>query len=104
MEQKHGKLPLLLTPLPQVSSAVISAGVDNVVPVIAGLSNVYTHYITTFEEYQAQRYEAASTLYGPHTLKAYLEQYERLARNMVEVSLPCMAPTPSGQTSSSTPG
>ena len=25
--------------------------------VIAGLSNVYTHYIATFEEYQVQRYE-----------------------------------------------
>lgn len=33
--------------------------------VIAGLSNSYTQYIATYEEYQAQRYEAASTLYGP---------------------------------------
>jgi hypothetical protein len=31
---------------------------------IAGLSNSYSHYVTTYEEYQAQRYEAASTLYG----------------------------------------
>ena len=77
---------------------------DDVVPVISGLSNVYTHYITTFEEYQAQRYEAASTLYGPHTLKAYLEQYVRLARAMVEVSPPFRAPPPSWLTSSSVPG
>ncbi|KAM6897557.1 neutral ceramidase [Xenentodon cancila] len=47
--------------------------------VIAGLSNAYTHYITTYEEYQVQRYEGASTIYGPHTLTAYLHKYRRLA-------------------------
>jgi hypothetical protein len=44
---------------------------------LAGLSNTYTHYITTFEEYEKQRYEAASTIYGPHTLLAYLQQVKR---------------------------
>ncbi|KAG5855430.1 hypothetical protein ANANG_G00048980 [Anguilla anguilla] len=48
--------------------------------VIAGLCNVYTHYITTYEEYQIQRYEAASTIYGPHTLSAYVQLYRGLAR------------------------
>ncbi|XP_036937767.1 neutral ceramidase isoform X2 [Acanthopagrus latus] len=48
--------------------------------VIAGLSNIYTHYITTYEEYQVQRYEGASTIYGPHTLSAYLQKYRGLAR------------------------
>nr|XP_006823956.1 PREDICTED: neutral ceramidase-like [Saccoglossus kowalevskii] len=48
--------------------------------VIAGLSNLYTHYVTTFEEYQIQRYEAASTIYGPHTLEAYQYQYENLTQ------------------------
>lgn len=47
--------------------------------VIAGLSNEYTHYITTYEEYQVQRYEGASTLYGPHTLDAYLQEFSALA-------------------------
>ena len=28
---------------------------EPIVPVVAGLSNTYTHYITTFEEYQKQR-------------------------------------------------
>merc|ERR1711970_598333 len=51
--------------------------------VIAGLSNTYTHYITTFEEYQKQRYEAASTIYGPHTLSAYIQQYGCLVQAMV---------------------
>lgn len=41
--------------------------------VIAGLTNTYASYITTFEEYGVQRYEGASTLYGPHTLDAYIQ-------------------------------
>ncbi|KAI0009952.1 Neutral/alkaline nonlysosomal ceramidase [Xylariaceae sp. FL0662B] len=40
--------------------------------VIGGPANTYTHYITTEEEYNIQRYEGASTLYGPHTLAAYI--------------------------------
>ncbi|XP_054157327.1 putative neutral ceramidase C [Oppia nitens] len=47
--------------------------------VISGLSNTYSSYVATFEEYQAQRYEGASTLYGPYTLDAYLQQYRKLA-------------------------
>ncbi|KAL2159706.1 hypothetical protein VTH06DRAFT_2275 [Thermothelomyces fergusii] len=42
------------------------------VVVIGGPANSYTHYITTEEEYAVQRYEGASTLYGPHTLAAYI--------------------------------
>ncbi|XP_048191361.1 neutral ceramidase-like [Perognathus longimembris pacificus] len=48
--------------------------------VISGLCNGYTHYIATYEEYQAQRYEAASTIFGPHTLSAYLQLYKALAK------------------------
>ena len=40
--------------------------------VVAGLSNEYADYTATFEEYQAQRYEGGSTIYGPHQLDAYL--------------------------------
>lgn len=42
------------------------------VVVIGGPANSYTHYIATEEEYAVQRYEGASTLYGPHTLAAYV--------------------------------
>ncbi|KAK7908528.1 hypothetical protein PG985_015831 [Apiospora marii] len=42
------------------------------VVVLGGPANSYTHYITTEEEYGIQRYEGASTLYGPHTLQAYI--------------------------------
>ena len=54
--------------------------------VLAGLSNVYTHYIATFEEYQRQRYEAASTIFGPYSLQAYQQQYAKLADTMLRVS------------------
>ncbi|KAL0831611.1 hypothetical protein ABMA28_002389 [Loxostege sticticalis] len=54
-----------------------AAGAEKVV--IAGLSNVYADYIATPEEYQAQRYEAASTIYGPHTLDIYLNKYKEMA-------------------------
>jgi neutral ceramidase len=48
-----------------------SSAVDPVV-VIGGPANSYTHYISTPEEYGIQRYEGASTLYGPFTLNAYI--------------------------------
>jgi len=65
-----------------VSNLVDSLG-QPVVPIIAGLSNTYTHYITTWEEYQKQRYEAASTIYGPLSLQAYQQQYEKLVTAML---------------------
>ena len=55
---------------------------DSTKVVISGLSNAYTQYVTTFEEYQKQRYEAASTLYGPYTLMAYQQQYSYLAKQL----------------------
>ncbi|POS80283.1 neutral ceramidase [Diaporthe helianthi] len=42
------------------------------VVVLGGPANSYTHYIATEHEYAIQRYEGASTLYGPHTLAAYI--------------------------------
>ncbi|QRW25286.1 hypothetical protein RhiXN_07235 [Rhizoctonia solani] len=38
---------------------------------MAGPANTYSHYVTTREEYGIQRYEGASTIYGPFTLEAY---------------------------------
>lgn len=55
-------------------------GMRDMTVVISGLCNVYTHYIATYEEYQVQRYEAASTIYGPHTLSAYIQLYRGLAK------------------------
>ena len=47
-----------------------AAGVADAVVVVAGLSNEYADYTTTREEYSVQRYEGASTIYGPHQLDA----------------------------------
>ncbi|KIX06802.1 uncharacterized protein Z518_04778 [Rhinocladiella mackenziei CBS 650.93] len=46
--------------------------VDEPKVVLGGPANTYAHYITTEEEYAVQRYEGASTLYGKHTLEAYI--------------------------------
>ena len=54
----------------------------NPVVVIAGLSNEYADYTTTFEEYQAQRYEGASTAYGPNELEGFISQFKRLVNDM----------------------
>ncbi|TAQ83734.1 hypothetical protein B7494_g7939 [Chlorociboria aeruginascens] len=48
-----------------------SSSIEPIV-VIGGPANSYTHYIATPEEYSIQRYEGASTLYGPYTLNAYI--------------------------------
>lgn len=61
----------------------MQAGVsDEVHVILAGLSNIYTSYVATPEEYEMQRYEAASTIFGPHTLTLYLSQYEKLMQAM----------------------
>ncbi|KAG1711028.1 hypothetical protein DVH05_013746 [Phytophthora capsici] len=51
-------------------------------PVIAGLSNAYCGYMTTREEYAVQRYEGASTHFGPNQLVATCQQFEILAESM----------------------
>ena len=48
--------------------------VNDTVVVLGAPANSYTHYIATPEEYSVQRYEGASTLYGPYTLDAYLNR------------------------------
>ena len=40
--------------------------------VLGAPANSYAHYVATEEEYSRQRYEGGSTLYGPHTLAAYV--------------------------------
>ncbi|XP_041379679.1 neutral ceramidase 2-like, partial [Gigantopelta aegis] len=50
--------------------------------VIAGLSNDYGDYVATYEEYQIQRYEGASTIFGRRTLDGYIQNFKILAENM----------------------
>lgn len=62
--------------------------------VIAGLSNAYADYTTTFEEYQAQRYEAGSTIFGPHQLQAYIQTMLGLVDSMAAGTTPAKDPPP----------
>jgi neutral ceramidase len=52
---------------------VLAARPSHMQVAVAGLTNTYSSYITTVEEYAVQRYEGASTAYGPHTLAAYTQ-------------------------------
>jgi len=54
-----------------------NAGIKYVVA--ATYANAYTSYTTTKEEYELQHYEGASTLFGPHTLEAYIQENKKLA-------------------------
>lgn len=54
------------------SSSKEILSIANPLVVLGAPSNSYAHYVTTEEEYGIQRYEGASTLYGPNTLAAYI--------------------------------
>ncbi|MGI5217960.1 neutral/alkaline ceramidase [Nocardia sp. CA-290969] len=64
----------------RVRSAVAAAlGVDLQQVLLQGYANAYHEYVTTPEEYDAQQYEGASTLFGRYTLPAYQQEFTRLA-------------------------
>jgi neutral ceramidase len=75
------------------SLALSGSSAVNPIVVIGGPANSYTHYIATPEEYGIQRYEGASTLYGPYTLSAYI--------NLTLSYLPYLSPS---STSRPSPG
>ena len=54
-----------------IRARLIESGIvgDDAYVVIAGPANTYAHYVTTKEEYAVQRYEGASTIFGPCTCK-----------------------------------
>ncbi|KAL2486380.1 Neutral/alkaline non-lysosomal ceramidase [Abeliophyllum distichum] len=66
----------------------------NIHVVIAGLTNTYSQYVTTIEEYQIQRYEGASTLFGPHTLNAYIQEFKKLAAALISGQPVQLGPQP----------
>ncbi|WP_375501312.1 neutral/alkaline non-lysosomal ceramidase N-terminal domain-containing protein [uncultured Jatrophihabitans sp.] len=72
---------------------VLGAELDDVL--VAGYVNSYIHYVTTPEEYDGQRYEAASTMFGRWELGAFVQTAVGLARAMVEgVPAPAGPPPP----------
>ena len=50
--------------------------------IISPLANDYSDYLTTFEEYSEQRYEGASTVYGPNSLKAVIYHFKKMLPNL----------------------
>ncbi|KAF8181831.1 Neutral/alkaline nonlysosomal ceramidase [Pholiota molesta] len=80
-----------------VRAELISSGVlgADAYVVVAGPANVYAHYVTTREEYGVQRYEGASTIFGPFTLEAYIDKYSSL--------VPFLADNASGTPASDAP-
>ncbi|KAG8680803.1 hypothetical protein FRC08_016049 [Ceratobasidium sp. 394] len=81
-----------------VRAKLISSGVigGNAYVVLAGPANTYAHYVTTREEYSIQRYEGASTIYGPFTLEAYTDLYTKYVPYLADAatSAPPVGPTP----------
>jgi neutral ceramidase len=61
-------------------AAIVGAELHHVL--VAGYSNGYIHYVTTPEEYEAQRYEGASTLFGRWELAALQQTAAELATVM----------------------
>ena len=86
-----------------VLDALAGSGVTTAV--IAGLSNQYTGYITTPEEYDKQHYEGASTEFGPNELGAFLQEYDALARAIKDgTPITGITPKDSGLTGGTRPG
>ncbi|HET8929316.1 MAG TPA: neutral/alkaline non-lysosomal ceramidase N-terminal domain-containing protein, partial [Acidimicrobiales bacterium] len=59
-------------------------GVELAHVLIAGYSNGYIHYVTTPEEYTAQRYEGGSTMFGRWQQPALEQIAARLAEAMID--------------------
>ncbi|OBZ65816.1 Neutral ceramidase [Grifola frondosa] len=69
-----------------IRSQLISSGIigDDAYVVIAGPANTYAHYVATREEYSVQRYEGASTIFGPFTLESYIDKYSSLVSYLAD--------------------
>lgn len=72
-------------------------GRNNIPVFLSGMSNTYSSYTTTLEEYQIQRYEGASTAYGPHTLVIYQQAFNRQYTAMVNNQVLPAGPLPPDQ-------
>jgi hypothetical protein len=53
---------------------------DTRMAVVATYASAYVGYLTTFEEYQVQHYEAGYTVFGPHSLGALRTEVRALCR------------------------
>ena len=75
-----------------VRERLAPVGVEHVV--IAGLSNAYSGYLTTRQEYAKQDYEGASTHFGPWQLAALQQETAKLAEALASGADVPKGPTP----------
>lgn len=103
--QKIGQLGILAVPaeFTVMSGRRIMNTVESVLgneldyTVVAALSNAYSGYVTTKEEYDLQHYEGGSTHFGPWTLAAYQQSFYQLAADMLpanQTPQPGLTPVP----------
>ncbi len=64
----------------QLLARLRNIGVRDVI--IAGYANGYAGYLTTWEEYQLQRYEGSSNLHGQWSLAAFQTAFDRVAARL----------------------
>ena len=97
--QTIGQLGILAVPaeFTVMAGRRLMTTVEDVLPnhlqhtVIAALSNAYSGYVTTKEEYDMQHYEGGSTHFGPWTLAAYQQSFYQLAASLLPVNHPAPA-------------
>lgn len=77
----------------RVRAAADSAGARIERVAILGLTNGFMQYVTTRDEYRAQQYEGASTLYGPGTAEALGDALAGLAIRLGTPESPGPEPT-----------
>jgi neutral ceramidase len=59
---------------------VLGCRTDDII--VQGYANDYAGYVTTPEEYDAQRYEGGHTMFGRWELPAYVQEVSRVARDL----------------------
>ena len=75
-------------------ASIVGADLEDVL--VAGYSNAYIHYVTTPEEYDAQRYEGGSTMFGRWELGLFQQTVAHLAQAMLDGRhVPAGEPPPS---------
>lgn len=78
----------------RIREAVAKQLPSNYHVVISALANAYAGYVATNEEYQIQRYEGASTHFGPWEQAALSQEFVKLTTAMMHDQVVDAGPTP----------
>ncbi|TGK09744.1 alkaline ceramidase [Leptospira selangorensis] len=65
----------------KLTTTLAAAGISNVV--VGAMANAYAQYLTTREEYSAQNFEGGFTAYGPWANAALIQEFDRIAKDIV---------------------